>query len=308
MKQILQQIDQIIEQEANSEPPRDYLGLSGLGRECGRALWYGFRHAKKSSRPASLIRAAQDGFAGEKLMIERFKMVDGVKLEFTGKDQLEFSDLSGFLAGHPDGLISGISPNIEQYHIWEHKQCQESKFNKLVKLVDGNESTALKGWDYTYYCQAMLYCYYSELDSHMLTCSTPGGRATISCQTESNTDLALQLIEKAKNIIFSDAAPQRINNSPSFYLCKWCEFSDICHTKTEVPQLNCRTCLHSTPETHGGWSCAKHDIDIDENFEHVGCDKHLYLPDILNEKAVESDGISVTYADGRVNFEGGRVE
>ena len=152
----------------------------------------------------------------------------------------------------------------------------------------------------------MLYCHYSKLDSHILTCSTPGGRDTQSCQTKYNETIALQLIEKANRIIFSDEVPPRIHNNQSFYLCKWCEFSEICHNKAK-PQLNCRTCLHSTAERVGGWRCAKLNEPIGDIMI-CGGEKHLYLPDMLGSKAVESSGDSVAYADGRINYEGGRVE
>lgn len=80
-----------------------------------------------------------------------------------------------------------------------------------------------------------------------------------------------------------------------------CDFHDICHKK-QTPKMNCRTCLHSTPEKDGTWSCA-----IGE-FKQDGCEKHLYLPDMLDGKIKDVDTRAVVYEDGRINYEGGLVE
>ncbi len=311
---ILQAIDAAIEAEENAKPPRNYLGMSSIGRSCARALWYQFRHAKAPSRRADLIKAASDGHAGEALMAERLRMVEGIKLvtedSRTGK-QFEFSDIGGHFRGHNDGYIRGLPHHNETDEwnptdVWEHKQVNEKKFNQLVKLIEQNEGDALEKWDYSYYGQACLYLYYAGLTRHYLTVSTPGSRQTISCRTSANEEVAQSLIKKAERIIYSDTAPERVSNNPSWFECKWCEFSDICHDK-KTPQMNCRTCLHASPEEDGHWSCAKLNEPI-ENTMPCGGEKHLYLPDMLGSKAVEATEDSVLYADGRTNFEGGKVE
>lgn len=287
------------------------IGMGSLGNPCSRALFFKFRRAKNVEFNAKTIKMFIDGHHGEDVQAERLRAVDGVVLEtinpLTGK-QYEFTEFNGHVRGFCDGIITGLRQNPEEFYVWEHKQTAQKKFDALLKLIEKfPEHEVLQNWDENYYAQSQLYMKYSGIKQHYLTVASAGGRDTISVITLYDEDYANQLIKKAERIIFTNDAPERINNSPAFYLCKWCDYHDICHSK-EIPAMNCRTCLHSTPEVGGNWSCTKHDIDIGENFEHVGCDKHLYLPDMLGSKAVEAVEGSVIYADGRVNFEGGLVK
>jgi hypothetical protein len=89
---------------------------------------------------------------------------------------------------------------------------------------------------------------------------------------------------KAESIIFSPTPPERISNDPKFYQCNWCDHKDVCHGH-RVPQVSCRTCVHSTPEREGEgrWSCAKAGADssIPLDVQRKGCAEHLPLPFLL---------------------------
>ena len=57
---------------------------------------------------------------------------------------------------------------------------------------------------------------------------------------------------------------------------------------TEAPDVNCRTCVHSTPELDGNarWSCREHGRDLDEAEQNAGCHKHLHMPQLLANFAI----------------------
>lgn len=307
----LDAIDSAIESRENAIPQRSYLGMSQLGDECKRKLWYSLRHAKAKDKKAKLIKAAEDGYAGEELMASRLRMVDGIVLETvdpnTG-EQFEYSWFCGHVLGHTDGKIIGILQAPETWHIWENKQSKQKKYDAFLKAKEKHgDKEALLNWNETYYAQAQLMMHFSGFSRHYLTVSLPGGRETSSCRTNYNEKYALELLKKAERIIFSDDAPERISSNPDFYLCKYfCEYADICHEKA-VPQLGCRTCLHSTPERNGSWSCAKMKETITDGIPCNG-KHHLYLPDMLDGTPIDATEDSVTYADGRINTQGGKVE
>lgn len=308
--QTLEAINKVIEQESNSDPIRSYLGMSAIGEPCARKLWYGFRHAKKPDKKAKLINAANDGHRGEEIMADRLRMIDGVKLmtlDPVTNEQIEYTDYGLHFQGHLDGLISGLLQDPAITYVWENKVCNEAKFNKLIKLIEENgEGSALEKWNEQYYGQAQCLMHYSSLDQHYMTVNVAGMRDTISCVTRYNGKDAKRLIKKAERIIFSDEAPAQIGKS-TFYMCNWCEYKGICHEK-EIPETNCRTCLHSTAKPEGGWSCAKFTgFDIKDNMFCQGY-SHLYLPDMLDGKPIEATDEAVIYEDGRTNFMGGRVE
>lgn len=298
----LEAVDRAVEAKENSEPPRPYLGMSGIGHPCLRKSWYDFRWCSKRNFKANTLYKFDDGNAGEAMMAKRLRMAKGVNL-FTHDDngkQFGFSDLWGHFKGHMDGVISGILQAPKTTHVWEHKQTEDSKQAKLEKLVQADEKQALKQWDGIYYAQAILYMFYSELTRHYLTCSSPGGRRTISVRTDESKKEAKSLIKKAEHIITSDNPTDRMTNDPAHYMCKsFCDHADLCH-RAAAPQVNCRTCAHSSPVKEGDkgeWYCTAHNDKIPEDFQRTGCDKHVYIPALLANWAEVQTG-----EDSRVEY------
>lgn len=226
----LQAVDFALTQAEKKEVRRDYLGFSQVGEQCERRLWYDFNGYSRAGIPVSGLRAINDGHMGEDLMAKRLQMVDGIELHVENPDgsQFGFSDLQGKFRGHMDGAIRGVVQSPQTWHVWEHKQVNEKKFRELVKLRGDGEKTALERWDYTYYCQAVLYMYYSGMERHYLTCATPGGRDYTGVRTNKNTKLAEALRGKASRLIAADRAPERAYSTPAFYKCKWCPYNGEC--------------------------------------------------------------------------------
>jgi hypothetical protein len=118
-----------------------------------------------------------------------------------------------------------------------------------------------------------------------------------------------RILARAERVIASAEPATRISADPAWWQCKSCHFHAQCHG-TDAPEVNCRTCAHSTPELDGAarWSCALHGRDLTVDQQHAGCDGHRYIPILLErigEKSnitPESDGnAAVTYRmeDGR---------
>lgn len=229
-------VDRAIEAAAANEPPRTYLGMSQIGKPCERELWYSIQPSiPRRKIDAASIKRFEDGYYGEDLMAKRLRMVPGVELHTHNEDgsQFGFADFDGKFCGHMDGAIIGIIQAPKTWHVWEHKQVNEEKFKKFQKLkADLGEKKVLEQWDGVYYAQAVLYMEYSDMERHYLTVSTPGGRQFDSVRTDKNPRMAKALREKASRIITAITPPPRINDSPAFYLCKWCQYRDICHAAT----------------------------------------------------------------------------
>lgn len=220
-----------VEERVASEPRRKYLGASAIGDSCRRKLWYDLNGYPKKPIEYRGCSAIEDGHRTEELIIGRLRMVKGVTIY----DKDEAGKQNGFktkhISGHYDGVIIGILEAPKTYHIFEVKCCNEKKFNELVKLKDTlGEKKALKAWDEKYYAQAVLYMHAEGLTRHYLVCSTPGGREQVSVRTNEDPLYAVELMGKAQDIqeaITADVFP-RIGK-PDFYLCKFCDFKDICH-------------------------------------------------------------------------------
>lgn len=272
---------------------RPYLGMSQIGNQCDRALWFGFRWCTPRKMPASALKAIEDGHRGEDIMADRLRMVAGVTLHTvnpqTGK-QFGVEGCGGHLKGHLDGAILGVHEAPKTWHVWEHKQVNETKFKKLESLAQKlGEKEALKEWDATYYGQAISYMGFTGMERHFLTVATPGGRAFTSIRTEFNRADFDRYCARAQHIIDAPTPPERLSEDPAWYECKWCEHRALCHG-TAAPLPTCRSCSHSTPEPGGTWTCARHQgktLSVPEQKQ--GCQAHRVIPILLRNWAEPID-------------------
>ena len=287
----LEAMDRAIEAKAKLEKPRGYLGMSEIGESCSRKLWYGFRFATSKNRKAFLIKCSERGNNAELLQAERLRMVDGIELvtlDTTGK-QFEFVDCDGHFKGHCDGTITGLLQAPATKHVWEHKEREEKFVNKLKKLkMELDEKMVLRAWSPTYYAQGMLYLMYLGLKRHYMTVTVPGGRETESIRTDEDLEHAMQLKAKAARIIKSQEPLEKISKDSSWWECKLCEFSDICHEKA-MPDRSCRTCIHSSPAENGQWHCDRFGKKLTLDEQIAGCPAHLFLPSLVPGEVISAD-------------------
>ena len=304
-------VDAAIEARGNAEAPRPYLGMSEIGRECARALWYGFRWCSKAAFDAATLKRFEDGHRGEDIQAARLRLVAGITLHTedprTPGRQFGFSDLGGHFRGHMDGAILGLLQAPKRWHVWEHKQTDEKKQGALVKAIqERGEKDALRHWDPVYHAQALVYMHYSGMDRHYLTCSSAGGRSTVSVRTNRDPDGASALREKARRVIQSPEPLARISERPDWYQCRWCNHRAACHERA-LPVVTCRTCAHATPELDGDgrWSCARFGCDLDTDTQRQGaeCPAHVYIPALLpweqTDASAEEGWVEYRMPDGR---------
>lgn len=313
-------IDKALEERKKLDEPRHYLGMSQIGEECWRKLFYSFRNANKKKWEAQGVRNIEDGFVQEDIMAIRLQMLSYIEL-YTNTENIPVNSIGmnlissqknnnqiGFLLlldhfrGHCDGMILGIKQAPKTWHVWENKSINESKFNKLEKLKNENEKEALKKWDEIYFAQAIIYMHCSNTKRHYLTAQTPGGRQYTSCRTDYNKSIADGIITKAKTIIFDNwNIPSKLSEKREFYKCKWCEFSGICHDG-DIPLVHCKTCRYSEPVKNGERHCHyKEQIIDNKQLDEDNCLFHIYNPALLpNVKLLEQqeDGCVYNTDDG----------
>lgn len=303
VNQTMAAIDEAMESEQDTST-RPYLGMSGLGQSCAKKTWFDFRWATPKRMKASSIKAIQDGFAGEDVMAKRLRLVSGVSLltanPNTG-EQFGFVSEDGHVKGHMDGAIIGILEAPKTWHVWEHKQVNETKFNKLQNLVSElGEKEALQKWDETYYGQAQCYMGFSGMHRHFLTVASPGGRAFISVRTEFKKEKFDFLMDKANRIVNAATPPDGISADPTYYECKWCDHKELCHGSA-APVPTCRSCAHSTPVAGGEWECHYYAAVIPTvEAQKAGCEQHRIIPIMLKNWA---EPIDASEADNWVKYQ-----
>lgn len=229
----LEAADRELEARARTGPRRTYLGMSAIGHECSRKLWYDMHEPIAEQFNAATLKRFDDGHRSEDLMATRLRMAPGVQLWTVDPDtgeQFGCEDFDGKFSGHMDGVILGLHQAAATPHVWEGKSVNEKSFAKFKKLkADLGEKQALEAWNPVYFAQAQAYMGYFDITRHYLTVCTPGVRDWDSARTEFDPAAFIKIKDKARRILGSTIPLARISSNPEWFQCKYCVYHDHCH-------------------------------------------------------------------------------
>jgi hypothetical protein len=292
---LLRTLDEATEALQDSEH-RKHLGASLIGRECPRQLWYVFRWALKEKFSARMCRLFERGQLEEARFVKMLREGGATVYETdpeTGK-QWRILDVDGHFGGSMDGIADSV-PQLppEMGCLLEMKTMNEDAYSSLAgKLIskspvyvrDKSTAKGVMKAKPEHFVQMQVYMHKKGL------------KVGLYMAVNKNTDeiwlefvhydkaVAERAIARARSIIYSEEGPPRISNSPGRFPCNFCTFKEVCHLN-KVPEVNCRTCVHSTPGPEGAWLCAKgnsHAVATQS-----GCHLHLFNPYLLNVVRVE---------------------
>jgi hypothetical protein len=85
--------------------------------------------------------------------------------------------------------------------------------------------------------------------------------------------VADQFLDRGEQLVWMDTPPKKLNESPGFWKCRFCDFRPVCHLKA-APARNCRTCAYSVPVANKEWTCRLHERTIDKATQLAGCDRY----------------------------------
>lgn len=267
------------------EPPfRDHLGASILGGNCGRSIWLSWRWFTLPSFEGRTLRLFNRGHLEEGRFIALLLMI-GCKVyqHDTNGKQYRVTFANGYGGGSGDGVAINL-PDLPAGTpaLVECKTHGEKSFNELAgpadewrKCVTGEAFTG-KG------VREAKHEHYVQMQIYMARMGIPVG---IYLATNKNTDdlyaeiveydslVANQFLDRAEKLVGMGTPPPRINNSPGYYVCRFCDHRPVCHLKAE-PQKNCRTCSHVRLTTGGVWSCGLTDKQLTPAEQRLGCPQH----------------------------------
>lgn len=254
-------------------PFRKHLGLSGVGNECSRAVWLGFRWAVQKQFPSNVIRLFNRGHNEEDVFIEYLQAV-GVTVQShhpeTGK-QFKAEYAGTHVGGSTDGFAYGFTEKPDAWHLLELKTHSLKSFESLVK-------SGVKRSKPVHWVQVQTYmksfnlkwCYY------MAVCKNDDRLYTE--WIELDEEAGEKYINLAIDLVYAEEPPERIALSSTDHRCRsYCDFRDVCwHRNDAEPARNCRTCMHSYPNETGTWGCRYNGVteDLDAYNPCSAYDKH----------------------------------
>lgn len=269
-------------QRGDAEPERAYLGASSLGGPCERKLWYGFRWAEVRKFDGRIYRLFERGRNEEPTIVRELRGI-GCTVSDTQPDgsQWGFAACGGHLRGHMDAAACGTPYAPKSWCVVEAKTHSLKSFNELV--VKGVKESKPEHWH-----QMNIYMGQFDMDRAMYYAVCKDDDRIHTEWLHFDKSAFDKMMERGLRIITSAEPPLRLSDDASWYQCKWCDYSDMCHG-TAAPRAHCRTCAHVTPltsESNGTWACDKTEgywLPVDA--QRIGCQKHRYIPVLLENFA-----------------------
>lgn len=286
------------------------IGISVVGGECDRRLFYDFRWASAiEAWDGRMRKLFKTGEREEAVMIAELKNIGCEVIDRDPKtgNQIRVEGFGGHLSGYLDGVIQ--PPGSDDYHNLEVKTHNKKNFEALlakgVKLAHPKHYTQMQlgvGLDREMGGQLAGAIYFAKNkdDDAVYDEEVPFDEPHFEEQKD-----------RMAKIIFSDSPPPRIKDSHEYPPCSFCSHVALCQLGKQLPvmpQVNCRTCLHSTPERDGTWSCAHHKKTLTKEDQEKGCEEHLFLPGLLNRGEPTDAGEGFVIYGGVVNRRGGIIE
>lgn len=273
--------------------PRDgkTIPASQLAEECSRKLWYDFRwvtpHEEHSGR---MLRLFETGNIEEDRWIENLRMIgcEVVDREIgrNGQEQQIRVELAGgHVGGYLDSEILGLPEAPKTWHVGEMKSHNAKSFAKLKK--DGVRIAKP-----LHYGQMQVYMHARGRERAIYLAVCKDTDELYAERIRYDADYCIRLIAKAERIRDANEAPPRVES----YACRWCKHLAVCK-EDAWPRVNCRTCLYSSPEEGGTWSCARFNKPLSLAEQAEGCAAHLTLPTLVPGEQTDADeeAETVTY-------------
>lgn len=253
---------------------RDHLGASLIGRECGRELWYSFHWATEKRFDGRMLRLFNRGHLEEPRFIALLTMIGCSvwQVDENGK-QFRIGDHNGHFGGSMDGVIQGLPDIPDQPVLGEFKTHNAKSFEKLI-----SEGVLKAKWEH--FIQMQVYMGKNSL-TWAAYCATNKDTDAIHIELVQFDQLQYQrYLDRAGMIIAATSPPPRINESPGWFKCKFCDQKDVCHNGATLAR-NCRTCHWSRVAEKGAWACVHEDTlepygptNISKEMQRTGCKRY----------------------------------
>jgi len=286
---------------------RPHLGASVIGKPCKRAIWYSYHWCMepKTQKDGRMLRLFQTGHREEARILQELRDAGINVISHTPDgNQIHLQDPQcPHFSGSVDGVGYGfeyndITEKIDGPVLIEIKTMATAGFKRL-------QAKGVKSEKPEHYAQMQMYMHWTQNTSapikiakYLCTCKeTDEMHEEFVYYLKDDADLYTR---RAHEIIKAPVPPDRIKNaSEKSYNCRYCDYIDLCITKTKCAEVNCRTCAHSEPCHYSNvWNCS---IDLTAykttEDQKRSCDHHIYNDQLnpLEFVSADADAGTITY-------------
>lgn len=197
---------------------RGYLGLSQVGHECARSVYYALHNAPRKPVHPRTIRIWAQGDWQEGQIIADLERI-GCKV---WGQQEEISLLGGMVQGHIDGRIIGVPGAKKTEHLLELKSMADTYFKKYAK-------EGIKKSHEPYWVQAQLYAKYLGLDWILFAVVNKNTEERRFERIPAEPEKVEVYVDRMHEIIAVEEPPDKVGG-PDWWLCKFfCSYTEHCH-------------------------------------------------------------------------------
>jgi len=199
---------------------RGYLGISQIGHECDRKLWYDYTSPKPVD-DARIKRIFDFGNMIEDYVVGLLRKA-GLTVYDKDENGKQFGVVlaGGTVAGHSDGVVTGL-PESSKPHLLEIKSMKNSSFNQLKKK-------GVKACSDTYWGQVQGYMGELKLENCLFIAMNKDNCELYQERIKYDPFLHKALINRAIDITSLDIPPKRMTTKKTFFKCKMCSHYEEC--------------------------------------------------------------------------------
>lgn len=229
---------------------RSHLGASILGRACAREVWYSWHWTTKKEFGGQMLRLFNRGHLEEGRFVALLLMIGCTVWQFDDKgNQFRISGHGGHYGGGMDGVVTGLPDLPGEPVLAEFKTHNDKSFSKLlgegVRFAKPEHFVQMQQYMGGNNLKWAAYFATNKNDDHIHA-------ELVAFDSENYARFS----HRAEQLVGMGQPPARINDSASWYQCRFCDHGGVCHGQ-DLPAVNCRTCAHSRPGPEGSWLCTE---------------------------------------------------
>ena len=220
MNKIIERIHEMVDSAImkKTKENREYMGTSGLGEPCDRALWYSY-HQPKPIDKAIVLRKFDICHSTEPVVIQWLKDA-GMTVFTADKDGNQFGFVDGVIAGHVDLVILGIPGDEKTPYLGEVKTANQFNFKKFQK--EGLQSHP------KYLVQVHVYLNKLKLKKALFIVANKDSQELYFEIVEADEFIAVSALQRGFVIAESTEMPERKYAMKNYFLCKFCNYNSEC--------------------------------------------------------------------------------